>query len=98
MKNRRLSSTLWESNAKLARRDNNDILSRAMISQIIEALETERVGRRGTGHSQFLDDRLILPPLQELVINRDLPPSSHVRLGIIRIGNVHIFYMQLSQH
>jgi len=29
-------------------------------------LETERLGRIGFDHAQFLDDRLVLPPPQEL--------------------------------
>ena len=37
--------------------------------------ETERLGRRGDGIAQYLHDRLILPPPQEIVINHELPVS-----------------------
>jgi len=59
-----------------------------MIRHLVGDLEKKLLGHGGADHAQFLDDRLILPPLQELVINHDLPSSSssHVRLGMIRNG------------
>jgi len=33
-----------------------------MIRHLVGVLETERLGRRGAVHAQFVDDRLILPP------------------------------------
>jgi len=68
-----------------------------MIRHLVGALQTERLVRGGTGHAQFLDERLILPPLLEIVIYHHLPPS-HVKLEIIRIGKVRTFYRQLRQH
>ena len=59
-----------------------------MIRHLVGALETERLGRRGAGLAQFLDDRLILAPAQELLIYHDLTASSHVGLGIIRNGQI----------
>jgi len=58
-----------------------------MIRFLVGALEMERLGCGGTGHAQFLDGRLILPPEQEIEINHDFPPS-HVRLGIITIDKI----------
>jgi len=71
-----------------------------MTLHLVGALEAERLGGGGAGHLQLLDDRLILPHPQELVINHDLPTSSssHVRVGMIRIGKVPTFYRQLWQH
>ena len=72
-----------------------------MIRHLVGALETERLGRGGAGHAQFLDDYLILPPAEKLVINHDFPTSSsssHVRLGMKGMGQVRTFYRQLHQH
>jgi len=55
-----------------------------MIRHNVAALETERLGRGGDGHAELLDDRLILLPPQELVINHDTPTSSHFKLGVIK--------------
>jgi len=55
---------------------------------LLGAFETERLGRRSATYAQFFDDHLILPNPHEIVINHDFPPSSHVRLGIIGIGEV----------
>jgi len=74
------------------------VLRRAVIRHLVGALETELLGRGGAGLTQFLGDCLILPTPQEVVINYDLPASSHVRLGIIRIGQCTYFYWQLRQH
>ena len=35
---------------------------RAMISHLVVCFETEHLGSGGTGHTEFLDDRLILSP------------------------------------
>jgi len=70
-----------------------------MISHLVGQIEMERLRSGGTGHAEFLDDRLILPPTQKLVI--DIGPStttSHVRLGMIRIDKILTFYIQLLQH
>ena len=66
-----------------------------MIRHLVGALKTERLGRGGAGHAQFLDDRLILPPPQELVINHDLPTSSTtlVRVGMIRNGKLYLLFI-----
>jgi len=55
-----------------------------MIRPLIGALETERIERGGSGHAELFDDRLILPPPQELVLSHDIPTSSLVRLGMIK--------------
>ena len=48
-----------------------------MFRHLVVGLETERLGGGGAGHAELFDDRLILPPLQELVIDHGLysPPS-----------------------
>ena len=52
-----------------------------MIRHLLGAFETERIGRCGAGHVQFLDDRLILALPQKLEFYHDVIPSySHVRL------------------
>jgi len=51
-----------------------------MIYYLVGALETERLERGSAGHADLLDDRLILPPPQELVISHDLSTTSQVRL------------------
>jgi len=68
-----------------------------MIRHLVGAHEAERLGLGSSGHAKFLDDRLILPSPQDLVIYHDLPPS-HVKLGIITLGKVPTFYTQLRQH
>jgi len=57
-----------------------------MIRHLVGALETESLRLGGAGHAEFLDDLLILPPPQDLVINHDHTTSNHVRLGMIRIS------------
>jgi len=75
------------------------VLCRAMISHLVGRFETERLGSAGTGHAEFLDDRLILPPPQELVIDNSLPSTpSHVRMGMIRIDKIPTFHRQLQQN
>ena len=55
------------------------ILYGSMIGHLVRRFETERLGGNGIGHAQFLDDRLILPPTQELVIDNGLSTThSHV--------------------
>ena len=55
------------------------ILYGSVIGHLAWRFETERLGGNGTGHAQFLDDRLILPPTQELVIYNGLSNThSHV--------------------
>jgi len=62
-----------------------------MIRYLVGALETEYLVRGGAGHTELVDDRLILASPQEIVINHDLPSSSrHVRLGMIRIGTKYL--------
>jgi len=62
------------------------VLCRAMIRHLVWWLETKRLGSAGTGHAEFLDDRLILPPPQELVIDNGYSTTPYdVRLGMIRI-------------
>jgi len=40
----------------------NAVLYRSVIRHLVGRFETERLPSDGTGHAQFLDDRLILPP------------------------------------
>jgi len=54
---------------------------------LVGRFETERLESGGTGHTELLDDRLILPPTQKLVINNGLSTiPSRIRLGMIGIG------------
>jgi len=63
----------------MAVRSINAILYGSVIGHLVGRFETERLGSNGTGHAQFLDDRLILPPTQELVIDNGLSTThSHV--------------------
>ena len=58
-----------------------------MIRHLVGRFEPERLGSGGTGHTEFLDDRVILPPTQKLVIDNSLSTTpSHVKLGMIAIG------------
>jgi len=50
----------------------NAVIYRSVIGHHVGRFETERLGSDGTGNAQFLDDRLILPPPQELVIDKGL--------------------------
>ena len=43
---------------------NNAVLYRNVIGHFVGRFETERFGSDGTGHAEFLDDRLILPTLK----------------------------------
>ena len=43
-----------------------------MIGHLVGRFESERLGIDGTGHAVFLDDRLILPAPEELVIENGL--------------------------
>jgi len=76
------------------------VLCRAMIRHLVGRFETERLGSGGTGHADFLDDRLILPTPQELVIDNGLSTTtpSHVRIGMIRIDKILTIYRQLRQN
>jgi len=57
----------------------NAALYRSMIGYLVERFETERLGSYGTGHAHFLEDRLILPPTQELAIDNGISTlHSHV--------------------
>ena len=56
----------------MAVRPTNAIPYGSMIGHLVWRFETERLGGIGTGHAQFLDDRLMLPPTQELVISNGL--------------------------
>jgi len=57
----------------------NAILNGSVIGHLVGRFGTERLGSYGTGHAQFLDYRLILPPTQELVIYNGLSTThSHV--------------------
>jgi len=47
----------------------NAVLYRSVIGHLVGRFETERLGRDGTGHAEFLDERLILPAPQEFVID-----------------------------
>ena len=38
------------------------VLCRALIRHLVGRFETERLGRDGTGNAEFLDDRLIQSP------------------------------------
>ena len=70
----------------------NAVSYQSVIGHLVRRFETERLGSDGTGHAQFLVDRLILPPPQELVIVSGLSTTqSHVRIGMIRIvQNTHL--------
>jgi len=75
------------------------VLCGAMLRHLVGLFETERLGSTGTGEAEFLDDGLILPPPQELVIDNGLSTTpSHVRLGMIGIDKIPTFYRQLRQH
>jgi len=50
----------------------NAILYGSVIGHLVGRFETERFGSYDIGHAQFLDDRLILPPTQELVFYNGL--------------------------
>jgi hypothetical protein len=55
------------------------VLGRTMNSHFVGALETGSPGGDGASHAQPLDDRLVLPPTKELLIDNSLPTSpSHV--------------------
>jgi len=56
----------------MAVRPINAIMYGSVIGHLLWRFETELLGDNGTGHTQFLDDRLILPPTQELVIYNGL--------------------------
>jgi len=63
----------------------NAVPYRSVIRHLLGRLETERLGSDGTGLTEFLDELLILPPPQQLVIDDGLSTThSHVRLGMIR--------------
>ena len=62
-----------------------------MSPNLLGTLETELLGHRGAGHAEFCDERLILPPPQEFVINHDNTASSYIRLGTVKIGKVPTF-------
>jgi len=66
------------------------VLCQVMIRRFVRALETKRFGRDSAGYTQHLDDRLIQRQPQEFLINHDIPTSSHVRLGMIRIGKIYL--------
>jgi len=52
---------------------------RAVIRHLIWRFETERLGSGGTGHAEFIDERLILQPTLKLVIDNGLSTTpSHV--------------------
>ena len=52
-------------------------------------LEMESPRGGGASHAEFLDDRFILPPPQELVIEHGLSTiPRHVRLGMIIIDKI----------
>ena len=75
------------------------VLCRAMIGHLLVRYETERLGRAGNGHTEFLDNRLILSPTQDLVIDNGFSTTpNHVRLGMIRLDKIPNFYRQLRQH
>ena len=60
-----------------------------MIRHLVGRFKTERLESSGTSHTEVLDERLILPPLQNLVIDNGLSTTpSYVRLGMIRIGKI----------
>ena len=72
------------------------VLYRSAIHHLAERFETVRLRSDGTDHAEFLDGPLILPPPQELVIDKGLSTThSHVRLGMIRIEKILNFYRQL---
>jgi len=62
----------------MAVRPFNAVIYRSVIGHLVGRFKSERLGSYGTGHAQFVDDSLILPPTQELVIYNGLYYSSHV--------------------
>jgi len=63
------------------------VLFRSVMGHLVRRFETESLGTDGTGHAEFLDDRLILSPPQELVIDNGLSTThSHIRLGVITLA------------
>ena len=62
----------------------NAVLYSSVIRHLVGLFEMERLGIDGTSHVEFLDERLILPPPQKLVIDKGLFITRiHVRLGMI---------------
>jgi len=63
----------------------------SLIGHLVGRFEMERLGSDGKGHAYFLEDRLILPPPKELVIDNGISTTHHVRIGMIRIvQNSHL--------
>ena len=68
------------------------VLCLALIRFLLGGSETECFESGGTGHAEFLDDLLILPPRKKLVIDQGLSNTPRpVRLGMMKMIKYLLF-------
>ena len=79
------------------------VMFRDVFRHLLGANVTELFGSGRAGHAQLFDQRLVLPPPQELVIYHGSLPTAMFIVGMIRMCKIPTFIgrcgsMNLSRH